>query len=188
MDYLPESGAAATASLHAHYRSLGELCVSWAVLDRKLTDVASVLINRGPEVAACVFSSGENLKPRCEAIKKLVLIEPLFSESEWPARLTELVNTIQNKVAPRRNRFVHDEWYVGADEIVRVQLGSRVHKEPHKSAELRYAQFHRSSTGEVDALIREVKTLTHQLTLVAIIITSARLVGGPVDSFWDLEA
>lgn len=57
-------------SLDMHMYALGRLCITWAALDRHLTDLlGDVLgVSRG---AAATLGMVENVAPRCEALKKL---------------------------------------------------------------------------------------------------------------------
>ncbi len=168
-----------------HCRALGRLCIAWAVLDRKLTDFASVLVRGGPEVAACIWSGAENMKPRAEAIKKLLFVVKPPIDPEWIDQALKLVHHATVELGQQRNRYVHDEWFVNEDEIKRIQWGGRLEKpQSRKRQEFRYAKWHIGSTADVDDLTDKVEAAAHTLTLVAITVTDGLLLGRPPEPFW----
>lgn len=176
--------ATSSPSFDDHCRSLGRLCVAWAVLNRKLTDLASVLIGQGPEITACLFPGTENMKPRLESIRKMVVLQRP-GDDEWQARLLALVKLIQEPLSRSRNRYIHDEWHEGDRGLTRIEFGAVVDKsDPSRGPFIRAAQWHRDTTDQVEQLIRDIEQATEQLTLAVIILSDYRHEDRPLTPFW----
>lgn len=173
-----------TPSFDNHCHALGKLCIVWAVLDRKLTDIASVLIGLGPEMTACLFSGSESLNPRSEAIKKLLVRFPPSADADWCERLRDLIKNIQEKMGPRRNRYVHDEWTITPEATSRVQWGGHIHRGQGEEPVLRYARIEEGTTTDLLSFIADVECTTILLTRAVISIGEGRLLGQPPEPFW----
>lgn len=166
------------AMFDAHCLALGRLCVAWAELNRNITNLTSVLIGRGPEVTACIFPGSENMKPRCETVKKLVALNPPGETDEWREGLTSLMNHVLNNLAPRRNRYVHDEWLAGADSASRYDASARVEKE-HASRErgVSFGRWHLDDSPNVENLTSELGEIVAQLTLTVVALAEHERTG-----------
>lgn len=177
------SDPAISPSFDAHLRALGRLCITWAVLNRHLTDLASVLIGAGPEITAAIYSGNETLGPRCEAIKKLVVVRP--PSEKWQEKLTALVEQIQFQIGPLRNRFVHDEWHDGQDGITRIDFRTSLEKaQAHQKKTLRSARWHHDEAERVEQLVGEIELVTYQLHTAVIILSMHWREGRPLTPFW----
>lgn len=166
-----------------HLLALGRLCVAWAVMDRKLTDVASVLIGRGPIVTAAIFPGAENMTPRSEAIKKLIVVEAP-GDVEWQKQLTSLVKDVAGRLARRRNRLTHDEWFQTENELVRIQWAARIDAQEDGSSRLNAGQRTNENPDEVEGFVKEIERAAYQLSLAAITLSRWRREGQPPEPFW----
>jgi hypothetical protein len=170
---------------NAHFQAVGRLCLAWAVLNRKVTDLASVLIGAGPETTACIFPGSENMKPRYESIKKLAVLLMPGRDVEWRDRLIELVKEIQEPLANARNRYVHDEWSELPGAISRVEWNASIDRSDRRTGpRIRTTKWHIDTTEDIDRLIGRIKEVTSLVSLAVIAASEWRPGGLPPTPFW----
>lgn len=176
------SDPAISPSFDAHLRALGRLCIASAFMNRKLTDLVSVLIGAGPEVAASIFSGTENVNPRCEALKKLATFRA--PNARWETQLTALAKRIQVDFARDRNRYIHDEWHDGPEGITRIDFRTSVGPPaPGEKPVLRSVQWHHDEAEKVEQLVDEIEAVTEQLQNAVFILVAWRQ-GQRLKPFW----
>lgn len=177
------SEPAISPSFDAHLRALGRLCITWAVLNRHLTDLISVYIGQGPEITAALYSGNETLFARCEALKKLILVRPLTEK--WDAQLTALAGTIMQPLGRDRNRYVHDEWHDGDLGIVRIDFRTtREQPQSRQKMRLRSVQWYHDEAEKVRRLSDEIEIVTYQLHIATIILSMHWHEKRPLRPFW----
>lgn len=171
-------------SFDEHCRELGRLCLAWAELNRNITNLTSVLIGRGPEVTACLFPGSENMKPRCESVKKLVALNPPGSDEAWRDGLTSLMNHVLGDLTVRRNRYVHDEWFGGPDGIVRFDATTRLEKgQSRQKRGISFGRWYPDESAKVENLTAELRQLTDQLALTVIVLVEHECAEQPLGPF-----
>jgi hypothetical protein len=168
-----------------HLLAIGRLCLAWAKLSRKMTDLASVLIGAGPEIAACLFPGSENLKPRSESIKKLVVLLMPGRKVEWRDRLLALVKEVQEPIAKARNRYIHDEWHELPGAISRVEFNAWIDRSDTVAGpRLETSKWHIDTTEDIDALIARIEELDRLISLAVFSVAGWQREGPPPEPFW----
>jgi hypothetical protein len=148
-------------------------------MNRKLTDLVSVIIGEGPGVTACIFSGTENVNPRCDALKKLATIRA--PNARWEKKLIDLANRIRGPIASDRNRYIHDEWHDGPDGITRIDFRTSIGPPaPGEKPALRSARWHHEEAAKVEQLVGEIETVTHQLQAAVFILVGHWHEGQPL--------
>lgn len=135
--------------------ALGRLCITWAALDRQLTDLlGDVLgVSRG---AAATLGMVENVAPRCEALKKLSYERGY--QPEWCELFEKLMDNVV-KLASERNRFVHDFWAVSEGSLERLDKRARFESlGAGFGKKLVFETWHKHLPREVDELCVRVAT------------------------------
>lgn len=152
-------------------------------MNRHLTDLASVLIGAGAEITAAIYSGNETLSPRCEALKKLIVVRQL--NRNWQSKLTELVERVQFDIGPARNRYVHDEWHDGDFGITRIDFRTTLEKpQARQQRRLRTARWHYDEAEKVERLSGEIEIITYQIHIASIILSMHWHEGRPLRPFW----
>lgn len=109
-----------------HAMNLGQLCMSWAALDRVIDDLFEPLLDCSAAQVASIVTNVDNISARCDILKRFLHLEPVGDEfREW---LVAVLNRVSNELAPLRNRYIHDHWSVKLDAIVRTD--KRAVREP----------------------------------------------------------
>ena len=138
-----------TIAFDLHARALGVLCITWATLDRHLTDLLADMVPCTRKAAACL-AMADNVAPRCETIKKLAY-EKGFQD-EWCETLGAGLDNILN-LARSRNRFVHDYWAVQEGQLERLDKRALVKSKGAKlGKELVFETWHKHLPEEVSDL------------------------------------
>ena len=172
------------AMFDAHCLALGRLCVAWAEFDRNITNLASVLIGQGPEITACLFPGSENLKPRCESIKKLVAFAPPGGRPEWRDGITAIVSRAMMELASQRNRYIHDLWMDGSEGVVRLDTTTRLRRpQSHAAHEVVFGTWYQDETPLIVDLTIELDRITEQLLMIVVTIADHQREGRPLGQF-----
>lgn len=108
----------------AFTRSLGHLCMKWAILDRELNFLIGAMLGIKDQQMAAIATEMSDVAPRCRLIKSLLYT--INVPREWRESLDEVCNIISNKLAPSRNRFVHDHYVEAENAMSRIDRRTRI--------------------------------------------------------------
>lgn len=123
--FSPE-GDAEWSIIDQHARAVGLLCIYMASLDSVVVRLIEHLSHADKNATACVVGSSPDISQRCEIAKRLAVLRA--AGTSWERCVTGILNLISEALAPRRNRYVHDEWYVVENVMVRNDRRPRVKK------------------------------------------------------------
>jgi hypothetical protein len=99
------------AVIAEHANAVGVLCMYWSVLEVTVSDLIRELSSSDETTTAAMLSSARDIGQRCEVAKRLAYIkQPSKKWAEWTRHLIGILDLIQNVLAPKRNRYVHDDW------------------------------------------------------------------------------
>lgn len=108
----------------AHAAALGYLCRSWAGLDARVNQLFEPLLQCSATQIACIVP--ENVGQRCEALKRLLYIEPI--PDPLVAFAVGLLDRVSGELAPLRNRLIHDGWSITKEETSRIDKRAKLGK------------------------------------------------------------
>jgi hypothetical protein len=108
----------------AHAAALGYLCRSWAGLDSTVNQLFEPLLQCSSAQIACIVP--ENVGLRCEALKRLLHIEPL--PDPLVSFAVGLLDRVSGELAPLRNRLIHDGWSITKAEPSRIDKRAKLGK------------------------------------------------------------
>lgn len=112
--------------LTEHYKAIGSLCATWAVIDRTLDELIAALLPASQDRVACITTTITDVAPRCEIIVRLITLDhPHPAFRDW---LIALVRRVSGEIAPLRNRYVHDAWQLEEGQLVRFDRRAKVAK------------------------------------------------------------
>jgi hypothetical protein len=150
-----------------HAEAIGMLCIYMATLDHVITIFMERLLEIDETSAACVAASASDLSQRCEIVRRLVFLKA--PSDDWRECVTGLINVIQNEVAPRRNRFVHDDWAVRENEMVRHDRRIKIQRpQSHQPAQLIHLTKNVAPVSEITEITGVVVNLMVHLTMLTI--------------------
>jgi hypothetical protein len=98
---------------HPIHNLVGRVASNWAHIEHLLDIIIWEMIGTADIVGACITSQIPGAAGRLEAIKALCM------QKSFDAACLKLLNQIGGQInvpQTRRNRIVHDPWYVGASE------------------------------------------------------------------------
>ncbi|WP_162789503.1 hypothetical protein [Altererythrobacter sp. ZODW24] len=113
-------------SVESLSQRIGDLCLHWARLDQCVDRLFEPMLEIDSTQVACIIGSVDNFRQRCEILKRLLINEP--PTEQWADLLITLLDFLGGKVAPLRNRFIHDSWVVAQDSTMRVDKRTVIRK------------------------------------------------------------
>ncbi|MFN2098599.1 hypothetical protein [Altererythrobacter sp. MF3-039] len=141
-------------------KAVGELCSSWAWLDRALDQMFEPILDCPTEQVACIRS--DNTGARCNMLSQL--LHTIEIPTEWHEWIDGLLTRARGELASRRNRIVHDAWILDESDIRRIDkrpaLKSAQAGEPRS---LSFDVEHEETAAKVHELISRVFTVTQAL-------------------------
>ncbi|WP_257543529.1 hypothetical protein [Sphingopyxis sp. DBS4] len=96
-------------------RLIGEVCMIWAAIDNDITELMMYVLETGPDQAAILNTALREVAPRCTVLERL-LIASSYDE-EWVDWLCRMLAKTRDDLSPRRNRYVHDRWFIGMEAM-----------------------------------------------------------------------
>ena len=137
--------------ISTHAKAIGLLCIYTATLDNAIVRLIGRMLEVDEKTTACVTASAPDISHRCEMAKRLVHIKA--PNQQWRVCVTGLLNLTQEVIGPKRNRYVHDDWYVTGDDMVRLDTRVRVQKPgSFKEAELVHVTKSTQDVAEINDL------------------------------------
>jgi hypothetical protein len=112
---------------HPIYAAVGNIAAEWAYFEHLLDQIIFALVSDADNMTlACLTSQLTGHAPKCRVITSLLKLEgeralatspsaPFPDGADTPEKLITKINQLQNRtfeIAERRNRVVHDPWYV----------------------------------------------------------------------------
>ena len=107
-----------------HAQAIGLLCIYTASLDNAIVRLIERLSGQTSDETACFVEAAIDISQRCGIAKRFVLAK--VSEPAWRDCVVGILNLVENQIAPRRNRCVHDDWYISESQMVRVNTRVKI--------------------------------------------------------------
>jgi hypothetical protein len=148
----------------AHAAALGYLCLSWAGLDSAVNRLFEPLLKCSSAQIGCIVP--ENVRLRCEALKRLLHIEPL--PDPLVSFAVGLLDRASGELAPLRNRLIHDGWSITKDQTTRIDRRAKLGK-PQSRRRIRVVHDtkHPTQLEEINRVSERISTV--QIALSALI-------------------
>lgn len=110
-------------ALAEHVEALGYLCVFFAALEVQVNDLIGQMTKLEGDTLGCVTNQTDFLKKLKVAEGLGFIAKPC---DQWFDDLHIALRAVENKIMPRRNRFVHDRWTVGDEGAIRRYFRTRI--------------------------------------------------------------
>jgi hypothetical protein len=139
---------------HSFYALVGRVASEWAHLEHSLDIIIWRLTRLDEPIGAALTSQLMGPTPRYNAIGSLLAAHGLD-------KLVEKITKLKNKtydLADRRNRIIHDPWYL---ELMTAQA-SQFRAMPIKDPRFGFVDIEES---QIDDLLKDIQTRRHEVTL-----------------------
>ncbi|KZX91263.1 hypothetical protein A3718_14560 [Erythrobacter sp. HI0019] len=141
-------------------RAVGDLCASWAWLDRVLDEIFEPILDCPTEQVACIRN--ENTEARCNMLSRL--LHTINIPAEWHSWVDGILQRTRGELAKQRNRIVHDAWVLDAQTIKRIDKRAMLRKPGAREAKkLQFDVEHPETAEGVEQLIQYTFTVTAAL-------------------------
>ena len=120
---------------HPAYALIGRVAAAWANLEHKLDRIIWLLAGGSDQTIACITGQLMGAQPRVSAIVSLLKLR--IKDRKKAPLANELVDQFVNlknrlyESNDRRNRLVHDAWYIKLKSQTTAQFRSMPFKDPH---------------------------------------------------------
>jgi hypothetical protein len=171
------------AVIQAHAQSIGNLCISFASLDRAISGLYAPLLQCSAAQAACIVD--ENISRRTAVAIKLLHLEPL--DPDWVDWVSALLRRSDGELGAGRNRYIHDLWQIGQGGTVRVDPRAKLGRpQSHQRPTVQFDTVHPTAEHEIGRLGERVSTVATALAVAKIGLETWRQTGQPpqLDPQW----
>src|SRR5262245_50287134 len=112
---------------HPIYSYVGRVASEWAHVEHTLDQIIWQLAGTQEKQGACITAQVNGAYNRCKAIIALLKAQQSEAATRLVSRVNDLANT-SNGPNEKRNRIVHDPWYIYTDRAQVGQFRSMAHK------------------------------------------------------------
>ena len=163
---------------HAH--SIGQLCITWAILDSEVDSLFAPLLECSEAQVASIVTNVDTLGTRCDILKRL--ITHAAPSPEYRKCIVGILNRVSGELAPLRNRYVHDKWSITHEEIVKIDKRAKIGKPQSRADEvLSFNTEEVTPTELVDKLTSRVRLVFSALHWIAYDLRHWRRTGQPLE-------
>jgi hypothetical protein len=162
-----------------HVQSIGQLCITWAVLDSKVDELFEPLLQCSPAQVASLVTNVDTISARCDILRRLITLEsPSPEYRKW---VIALLNRVTGELAPLRNRYVHDNWSISHEAVVKIDKRAKIGKaQSRMDEELSFNTKEVTPTEVVDKLTGRVRLVFAMLHWAAYDLRHWRRTGQPL--------
>jgi hypothetical protein len=153
--------------------------MAWAVLDSYVDNVLEPLLECSEAQVACIVTNIDNISGRCEVIKRLLTHSaPSPEYRKW---LIAVLTRVSGELAPLRNRYVHDNWSISHEQVVKIDKRAKIGKpQARKDEVLLFDTEEVTPTELVDKLRNKVTLVFMMLYWAAYDLRHWRRTGEPL--------
>jgi hypothetical protein len=146
-----------------HKEALGELVMQWSFMESAVSSFLRALLNVDDNTARAVFGDLD-IRDRIQIAKTLGFLRQ--QDISWYADLKEVLDLIDNELRTTRNRFIHDLWAHGGNNMVRVSTAPKFTKPQARKLKLTLGQKVHVEKGEVATFAERIRAAGYVITLL----------------------
>lgn len=146
-------------------RAIGYLCIMWGHLEGHV-DIALGQLTPLPydQTAHCI-TANTDIRDKIEMLKGIAFLRK--PSDAWFEEMLTTLNTIDNDLRPKRNRYVHDVWLDGDAKSTKKMTRKTIISKPQAfKRALSTSQLTEVGKDEVWDLVREIVLTTMKLGLL----------------------
>jgi len=150
-----------------HARALGVMCVVWGHLEASLNLLLSMLLDLNDAKLNETVNHNVDMRNKLQIVLGLGYLK--VKNDTWFTILKWVIETIDNDLRPRRNRFIHDTWTktdTGAVKRIEAKTGLR------KPQAFKLEYFTKIEVGvtvdEVNLLSQEISDMSVRIFALAL--------------------
>jgi hypothetical protein len=102
-------------SLSEHAMAIGHVCILWAWVENAIELFLSDLAFNGDEKAGKGVLANLEMREKGHILKEVALAKK--PTDRWYEGVRDIVDDIDNELRPKRNRFVHDLWWLSGETV-----------------------------------------------------------------------
>jgi hypothetical protein len=133
---------------------IGKVCIYFGRLEESLSEFIELLTPLEPGDISRSITSEMDIRSKIQTIRALAYIRK--PSEEWFSNMMLLMDYIDNDLRPRRNRYIHDGWYLSKGSLLRRTNKIKILKPQSFQLQLQ-------TRTEVIAKIPELKKLETEL-------------------------
>ena len=146
--------------LKDHADAIGMVCVLWSKLEMYLDVLFVGLLDTDPETMAAILSNMK-MKDKIGAIRSIGHAKK--PSDSWYTQLDKILIEVDTVLRLKRNRLVHDYWFVSENTVLQAQMMAKVIKPQSRQTAALYQRVEEITVGEIVALQVMILSATNKL-------------------------
>jgi hypothetical protein len=174
-------------SLDRITRALGYICIFWAWLEDTIGEAIETLTpldqlkvtDEQRKKIGRLISANDDIRDKIKMLRALALIRSW--DPAWYEKLDTLLNHIDNDLRPRRNRFIHDQWFKPRGKLEQLSRAAKIQR-PQAFAALELSLERRTPVRMPQVWSLAIAILKAQIKLIQLYLEF-----GKVQKYMDQE-
>ena len=161
-----------------HATAIGLLCIYSASLDQAICHLIERMLASDVKTVACLLEATPDISQRAGTAQRLAF--SLSPTDDWRDCIVGMMNLVSNGIAPRRNRFVHDDWRVTTEAIIRIDRRVKINKtQAFMPLAISHVSEREVDVASIHALIEKICDVMVHITFLGLALDRWRRDGTP---------
>lgn len=156
-----------------HAKQIGLLCIMWGHLEAAIDLLVHSLLRCADDRSGAIIVNIMDMRDKIDAARAMGFVQK--PNDEWYETLDKSLNTTDQTIRPRRNRYVHDVFWPVDAGMAKHQRRAAVVKEQARVKALRLVDIAPVNPGEIAALAIMVMVETQRIRELRLALETARL-------------
>lgn len=140
--------------LSSHATYIGQLCITWSWLETSIDVLLGTLLFPLPHQEAATVIYNMNFREKLET--NLTLGYQKRPNEQWHSDLSKIINEINHSLRPERNRMVHDTWFGGSPDAIRISSHAKLVNTQSRQKTLSFSKTEEISKSKVMVLVVKI--------------------------------
>lgn len=114
---MPRRSSKETEKLDRLATAIGHICMAWGRLEQQLNEFIEVLAPLETGDVSNAVTAGMDIRTKIQTVKALAFTRK--PSERWFRDLALVLDYIDNDLRVRRNRVIHDGWYIPKGSLIR---------------------------------------------------------------------
>ena len=112
--------------LNEHARAIGHICILWAWVENAIELFLRDLAFERDKKAGKVILASLDMREKGQILKMVAFAKK--PTDRWYGEVQTIIDAIDNDLRPKRNRFVHDLWWLSGESVQKRWKRAKVKK------------------------------------------------------------
>lgn len=137
--------------------ALGHICIGWSRLERDLDEFIELLAPLEAGDISRSVTAGMDIRDKVQAVRALAYLRK--PNDRWFKTMLSILDYIDNDLRVRRNRYIHDGWYIPEGKLTRFQKQIKLEKPNSFQLRLVTERQFRDNISAIEMLATELSEM-----------------------------